>query len=381
MTGVDGKTYIANAVSDDIQFTGDVGFIGHDLSIIEGNYIQTAYKNRKGEVLSGIYNFSGANSFLQAEEARSGSGDSYGIACTGAKGWPILSIDMPGNRVKLSGSISLLNELPAAKTLAWSMTLESVAETSCTHVVGATQESLTAGWVQLDILPTSFNKCSSYSEASCIACYISDDNAFYCPFDPSIGVTNINTFYGNHAEGGSTQAIGKYSHAEGRDTTADIRYAHAEGSHCFAGGMGSHVEGFGTHGDKNTALGQGSHSEGSRTKAFGVASHAEGSMTIAAGRYSHAAGYNARAMHDNSYVWSSGKTISSPGDGTYTINPTDGINGFYIGSTSLWTLVQGGADAIKVYSTTSVDVINSNGTTHYNSLKNAVNNAGTANVI
>jgi len=328
---------------------------------------------------------------LQAEEAYSGSNESYGIACTGARGWPILSIDNVNNRIKLSGDLSALtNRTEAQKKLAWSMTVESVAKTSCVMIVGdPVQESLTAGWVQVNEIPVAFKdkKISAdlSTESMYIDCYLSDDNAFYCPFDPTIGATNIDNFYANHAEGGSTKAIGKYSHAEGRQTIADIRYAHAEGSHCFAGGMASHCEGFGRSMDLNVALGQASHCEGDNNKALGDASHVEGGNNIAAGQYSHAGGYKARAMHKSSYVWNgitaTTAAISSHGDGTYTVNPTGGINGFYIGSTSLGTLVQNGANTIKVYSATSVDVVNSSGTQQTTSLKDAVNKAGTANVI
>lgn len=345
--GIDDKTYDANVISDDISFSGGIGFRGNDLCIIEGNYIQTAYKNKKGNILSGIYNFSGANSFLQAEEAKSGSGGSYGIACTGAKGWPILSIDFANSRIKLSGDMKpLIERTDDQKKLAFSMTVESVAATSCTYVVGdPVQESLTAGWAYLNVIPDAFKqkKISAVltSESMYIDCYLSDDNAFYCPLDPTIGAVNIDNFYANHAEGGSTKAIGKYSHAEGRQTIADIRYAHAEGSHCFAGGMASHCEGFGNALDLNVALGFASHCEGNENKAIGDASHAEGYRTRATGKRSHAAGTNAHAAHDFSFVWngiaaaSHITVISSHAPGTFTVNPQGGINGFYIGNTSL----------------------------------------------
>lgn len=76
-----------------------------------------------------------------------------------------------------------------------------------------------------------------------IEAFNKDDNALYCPSDPTIGSSIIHNFYANHAEGGSVKAIGKYTHAEGRRTTADNRYSHAEGDGSFAGRMAAHAEG------------------------------------------------------------------------------------------------------------------------------------------
>ena len=139
-------------------------------------------------------------------------------------------------------------------------------------------------------------------------------------------------FYGNHAEGGSTKAIGKYSHAEGRATIADVRYSHAEGSFSFAGGMYSHVE-------------------GNNCTAHGSAAHAEGMENIADGNCSHASGRKASALADNQFVWSGrgayGADLSAK-SGTFCINPTGGLSGFYIGSKSIFQhMYDFGAATIK----------------------------------
>lgn len=221
-----GEGTSANVISDDLQFFGDVRFAGRDLNIIGGNYVQTTNVNGIG-----VYNFSGANSFLQAEEAKSGSGASYGIACTGSRGYPILSVDAANRRLKLSGDVSMLaDNITSSVKLAWSYALASAAGTSCMTVSNVSQESLTAGWACLDMMPSTLASLSTMSEEECIDDWTNDDNAFYSPIDPTIGNVNIRNFYGNHAEGGSTKAIGKYAHAEGRACTADNRYAHAEGS-------------------------------------------------------------------------------------------------------------------------------------------------------
>ena len=70
-----------------------------------------------------------------------------------------------------------------------------------------------------------------------------DDNAFYCLENPEIGNFDIPSIYGQHAEGGTVKAIGRYTHAEGRHTFADARYSHAEGDGCYANAQASHAEG------------------------------------------------------------------------------------------------------------------------------------------
>lgn len=242
------------------------------ISVIDGNYYQTT----SGSV-SSVFNFSGKNSFIQAEEAKSGSGSSYGIACTGAKGYCILGIDVQNRSLKLSGDVRGLSVGGLRKY--WSYSFSDTAGTSCmfvTAVSAGTGEYLSCGSISVSTIPSELAMCSAYTEEECLRRYDEDDNGLYLPKDPSNGNLVLGNFFAQHVEGGSSKAIGKYSHAEGRATVADIRYSHAEGTHTFAGGMASHAEGFGWNGSENKAIGRGSHAEGCHTVAIGQGSHAEG---------------------------------------------------------------------------------------------------------
>ena len=84
------------------------------------------------------------------------------------------------------------------------------------------------------------------------------------------------------------------------------------------------------------------HAEGFLTYAAKRCSHAEGINTKALGIASHAAGVGATALSSYTYVWN-GVTDESnsfdkyvqpntAGRGSYCINPTDGLCGFYIGN-------------------------------------------------
>ena len=79
--------------------------------------------------------------------------------------------------------------------------------------------------------------------------------------------------------------------------------------------------------------------EGCYTLAVGRYSHAEGNQTSALAYTSHAAGANAKAEHQNSYVWSGGSLYSSHDAGTFNINPSNGANGFYIGDKTLSDII------------------------------------------
>ena len=86
------------------------------------------------------------------------------------------------------------------------------------------------------------------------------------------------------------------------------------------------------------------HAEGCYTLAVGRYSHAEGNQTSALAYTSHASGANAKAEHQNSYVWSGGSLYSSHDAGTFNINPANGANGFYIGDKTLSDIID---NAIK----------------------------------
>ena len=177
----------------------------------------------------------------------------------------------------------------------------------------------------------------------------------------------------SHAEGGGTTASGHYAHSEGYGTLANEEGSHAEGRWSYASGKFAHAEGGSYNGSSylsgGWAAGNGSHAEGLQTYAKGIAGHAEGYAVSAIGNYSHAAGYQSIANADNSYangvqvsamnyrsialgyntsttnqgqfVWNGytskqkSYTPSHEIQGSFNINPTDGLSGFYIGNKNL----------------------------------------------
>jgi len=143
---------LSNALSDYAQLSGDNEFAGvnvfkggtsivsNDLSIVAGNYIQCYGGN--------VYNFSGANSFLQQEcsdkyKAR------YGIGCTGSMGYCILSV-YEDYKVKLSGDMTKLQQLFVSKpNTLFSISLAAGSESYKYTIKSITQE-LSAGIVELN---------------------------------------------------------------------------------------------------------------------------------------------------------------------------------------------------------------------------------------
>ena len=131
------------------------------------------------------------------------------------------------------------------------------------------------------------------------------------------------------------QPVGMYSLANGIITTASGDYSHAEG-----GGT--------------TASGHYSHAEGGGTTASGASSHAEGHYTTASGDYSHAAGYMAQTRNIDAYsfAWNGDETrtdqYSSHGPGTFNINPYGGLDGFWIGEQTLYSILTNKADKADI---------------------------------
>lgn len=116
--------------------------------------------------------------------------------------------------------------------------------------------------------------------------------------------------------------VGVYSFSTGYQNKASGGNSHAEGSSVVAKGINSHAE-------------------GCTTKALENCSHAEGKFTEALGEYSHAAGFRAKAQK-LAYAWSgveSDTPYDSNGEGTYNINPAQGIKGFFIGQKNLKTIL------------------------------------------
>lgn len=113
----------------------------------------------------------------------------------------------------------------------------------------------------------------------------------------------------SHAEGNGSVVSGLWSHAEGYQTSAFGNYSHAEGRQSVAGKVKT----------------------GSVAAKF--AAHAEGYNTKALGDASHAAGVNVDVNEDYAFGWNGDRTISyaSHGTGTFSINPINGLSGFWIG--------------------------------------------------
>ena len=119
------------------------------------------------------------------------------------------------------------------------------------------------------------------------------------------------------------------------------------------------------NGNNVTASGQGSHAEGLETVASGVYSRADGMFTEALGPGSYALGYMTKALpsHRHAFVWNgigySTEKYPSNGEGTFNINPINGVYGFYIGDKTLSETISDGvagkADTTNVYTKAEVD--------------------------
>lgn len=125
----------------------------------------------------------------------------------------------------------------------------------------------------------------------------------------------------------------RYCHAEGQGTIAAGSASHAEGQRTRAFGSASHSEGYDT-----TAIGRGSRVNGVHSFAEGKFSTAIGKCVNSKGDYSIAAGNCCTASHERSFVWSGPFTghntgsYTSKGDGTFCINPDNGLSDFFIGN-------------------------------------------------
>lgn len=374
--------------------SGDVSVFQNDMKILSGNYIQT------NAVTEGVKNFSYKNSFLQAESVYEVEGKhaDWGIACTGSKGYCILSAYPELSAVKLSGDLTTLAS-KTDKKYSWAFGGGCDSEALEIKTVDITTNIVTFK----SALPTDIANSKVSSESQMIEAFNKDDNALYCPSDPTIGSSIIHNFYANHAEGGSVKAIGKYTHAEGRRTTADNRYSHAEGDGSFAGRMAAHAEGqttraygyyshaegrdtvvtnqataahaegynskaseSGAHAEGGywlannspdnfsggTASGKGSHAEGNNTSAFGDASHAEGEKTTALCAASHAEGYSTYAS--SKYAHAEGvETIAQGGDGAHAEGNLTKATGTTSHAEGIKTVASGFASHTEGYQTSA----------------------------
>ena len=145
----------------------------------------------------------------------------------------------------------------------------------------------------------------------------------------------------------SANAIGNGSIAMGTSAVS------ACGTYTIAMGAGitmtSGTMGTFAHGNSVSAIGRGCHAEGRATIAGSAvttfAAHSEGWNTSAFAHYSHSEGVcvGIPSADKFAYAWngvsaaSASGGYSSHGEGTFNINPSGGLDGFYIGDTPLST--------------------------------------------
>lgn len=328
--------------------SGNVGVFQHDMKILSGNYIQATDPTH-------VYNYSQKNTFIQAEEAFSGSGKSYGPANTGSYGYCVLSVVNGTNYrgLKLSGDISklialldnnaagaginydysasksltaVLNDTTSISNALFSLALSDQGETMRYQISSIDQVNNIVYLKQA--FSTATAGLTSLSEESCISLWENDDNAFYVAGFPEIGNAVVKNFYAQHVEGGSSRAVGKYTHAEGRDNIADVRYSHVEGAHNIAAGMATHAEGF-----QNKVIGKYAHVEGNLNVVNGLYAHAEGKNTAASGNQSHAEGFNTVASGAGSHA-EGGNGTSKGGTATGGGSHAEGISSLASGAGS-----------------------------------------------
>ena len=336
--------------------SGDVEIYKSNFNIYIGNYIQSDSEYTA--------NYSNKNVFIQGETAPTeGLLDNYGSVYAGTKGYCILSVNSITNELKLSGTISAItsliesnsnNNLPdlynglssdpyhakaffpkSSKSLRLAFNdnfntsvtkLNQVKFAGALHTQGSEPYMRILGIVDaengiisVDQIPNEIiaRAASFSSEEDYINEFINDDNNFYAPGLPEIGNMTIEKLNGQHVEGGSNRAVGKFAHVEGRDNFADVRFSHTEGTCNFAGSIAAHVE---------------------------------GRYSTAYGEYSHAAGVLANSKDNGAWTWngninnisnpSISERYSSHGKGTFNIYPRattgdDPFTGFYIGEETL----------------------------------------------
>ena len=391
-----------SALSNDFLNKKTGGDISGNIGVLSGNYIQTTDE---------VDMYGGKNAFIQADTNRA----SYGKSSVGSKGFYVLSV-IGTNKLKLSGSINIPSTA-YSKTWSVSLADKLNSQFSQISSVDGqivTFKSQFDSTIQAQSI-SSESQLTALIADDDNAFYCPSDATignvvlnFYGQHAEGGSVHAIAQY--SHAEGRGSIAEGRYAHAEGNITTAGGAGAHAEGmyakalgnrSHAegertFAYGIGAHAEGYQTSAESNYAHSEGewtyakaeaSHAEGVATKATGRSSHAEGYAVSAIGNYSHAGGissianandsyangvqvsamnyrtialgYKASTTQQGQFVWNGYTseqkpyTPSNTMQGSFNINPTNGISGFYIGQMNFISCVAKALESAKNNSTLS----------------------------
>ena len=171
------------------------------------------------------------------------------------------------------------------------------------------------------------------------------------PVTNAISQGRNNVIYADYASsfGSELSSIGKYAHTEGRKNLAEWG-CHAENDRNIAYGVANHVEG-----RSNFIM---PNDEGNRPYVNHVDGY--GNTVVGAVRGSTVQGVASEAKHNNSYVWSGvlepmpNGALPNYGDadyipetrykshqnGSFNINPINGVNGFFIGEQTLQDIIE-----------------------------------------
>ena len=217
-------------------------------------------------------------------------------------------IHFNGNIVGLSGNITSTDYNP---TISGSIAINGVVKTPDSIAIGCKNRNMISGYAIADASLCCRSDRREYGNAFALGYNAKAYN--YCTF----------SF-------GSGEAAGEYAVAMGGGN------AYGTQSMGVCGSSGSYGLASFSQGGGSIAKGSHSTATGCSVSAVGTCSHAEGYATAALGEYSHAEGRNCIARHDRSFAWSGNwSQYSSNADGSFNIDPVNGISGFYIGEKSL----------------------------------------------
>lgn len=181
--------------------------------------------------------------------------------------------------------------------------------------------------------------------------------------DGEIGNFNI-TFIRGHVTGtnlvGNLALTNDIPISKAGKNSYEIYGSLAQGTNVTASGAFSHAEG-----DRTVAQGKAAHAEGISTKALGDGSHSSGINTHVTQRGTFAAGVNISGTNSLSFIWNGNETspwYGTHGKGTFNVNPSNGLNGFYIGDSTLQEAIVNSLMDTSVTNHVEVEVDGSNTT-------------------